>query len=180
MKRFPILLLLLIVTFSTIGYSEPANLGLHKIELEHYFNSGHYLTDVETRIREAMYYLRFRITQNSRLHHPKKLAIVLDIDETALSNYDDLKRLQFGGTPEEIEAANADGHDNAIRPTLALFNYAISNGVAVFFISSRKEFERRNTIINLHAAGYNHWDGLFLEPNNYNKSSAVSFKINSH
>lgn len=31
--------------------------------------------------------------------------IVLGIEETALSNYNNLKRLQFGGTQEEIKAA---------------------------------------------------------------------------
>lgn len=179
MKRLPILAFLLTAMFSAASFSEPTNLGLHKIELEHYYNSGHYLAEVSTRVREALYYLRFRITQNSRLRHPKKLAIVFDIDETALSNYDDMKRLQFGGTPEEIEAANADGHDSVIKPILSLFKYATSNSVAVFFVSERKQFERKQTMINLHDVGFKRWNGLFLEPNNYNKVSMIPFKVNT-
>lgn len=180
MKRFPILMMVMMTAFlSASAFSEPTNLGLHKIELEHYFDSGRYLSDISKRIREAKYYLRFRITQNKRLRHPRKLAMVLDVDESALSNYEDIKRFQFGGTPEEIQAANADGHDTVIRPTLSLFNLAVKNGVAVFFIAGRKQYEYPNTATNLHNAGYNRWDGLFLEPNHYNKASAIPFKVAS-
>lgn len=176
-------LLLFLLTAAAISpisiFSEPANLGLQKLELQRYFDNGHYLTDFSQRIREAKYYLRFRITQNARLKQPNKLAIVFGIDETALSNYDDLKRFQFGGTPEKIQAAAADGHDPVIKPTLSLYKYAIEQSVAVFFISRRKKFDLKSTEKNLHNAGYNHWDGLFLEPNNYHKSSAVPFKVAS-
>ena len=174
----PIFSLTILFAFSTCVFSdsEPANLGLHKLEIERYYDSGLYFSDINARIRDAIYYLQFRINQNNRLTTPKKLAIVLDIDETALSNYNDLKHLQFGGTPEEIEAANADGHDTAIPGTLSLFHYAKKNHIAVFFITGRKKFEHKITVENLQNAGYRDWDGLFMEPDDYHKISTVSFK----
>lgn len=177
--RLPIFLLLWLLALPLSTFSEPANLGLQKLELQRYFDSGRYYSDIDARIRDAKYYLRFRITQNKRLKSPKKLALVLDIDETSLSNYEDIKRFQFGGTPEEIEAANADGHDVPLPSTLNLFNFAKENGIAVFFVTGRKEFERNNTIDNLHNAGYKNWDGLIMAPNDYRKVSIIPFKVMS-
>lgn len=176
-KQLPILLLILLLFTSCSAFSEePTNLGLQKLELERYFDSGRYESDIATKVSEAKYYLQFRLTQNARLKYPKKLAIVLDIDETSLSNYDDIKRFQFGGTPEEIEAAADDGHDPVIERTLSLFNYAKSHDIAIFFVSGRKQFDRKITEKNLHDAGYNNWDGLFLEADTYHKASAIPFK----
>jgi predicted secreted acid phosphatase len=177
---------LLIVLFSVFCsllsatvIAQPANLDLHKIELERYHDGDLYTADITNRIREAQYYLKFRITQNKRLKTPQKLAMILGIDETALSNYEDIKRFQFGGTPEERQAANSDGHDPAIAATLSLFNFATKNHVAVFFISNRKGYERQNTIKNLHNVGYRDWDGLLLEPENYHRTSQIPFKVAS-
>ncbi len=156
---------------------EPPNLGLHKIELERYHDNGKYNADIDSVITGAKYYLRFRINQNKRLKNPTKLAVVLDIDETSLSNYADLKHFRFGGSSEEINAAESDGHDPVIAATLSLFRYAKENGVAVFFVSGRKEYQRKNTMKNLRRAGYHDWDGLLLEPNNYGKDSAIPFKV---
>jgi hypothetical protein len=65
--------------------------------------------------------------------HGKKLALVLDIDETALSNYSAIVADNFTfGTNSQNEAVNKVGL--AIAPTLELFNLAKRNGVAVFFI----------------------------------------------
>lgn len=175
----PIVLLFGICISISDAAAEPANLGLQKIELEHYYDSGQYDEDLTTRLSEAKYYLNFRITQNGRLKNPKKLALVLDIDETALSNYDDLRRLQFGGTAEEIEAANVDGHDSAIDPTLDLYRFALENNIAIFFITGRKEFERSATIENLLHAGYQKWSGLLMQPDNYNRYSITSYKVAS-
>ncbi len=178
-----VLILVCLFMISTLALAaplaEPSNLGLNKIDLQRYHDSGKYDADIASAIREAQYYLRFRINQNKHPKNPDKLAIVIDIDETALSNYEDIKRYQFGGTREEVDAAEADGHDPAIPPTLSLFNYAKSHGVAVFFISGRKQYEKASTEKNLNNTGYHDWDGMLLEPNDYNKDSAAPFKVAS-
>ena len=107
---------------------------------------------------------------------PKPLAVVFDIDETALSNYNDMVHLNFGGTLAEINALADEGHDPAIPYTRTLFNYAKNHGVATFFITGRREPMRINTEKNLQQDGYNNWTGLFLKPVSYHQASAIPYK----
>ena len=95
--------------------------------------------------------------------HGRKLAIVLDIDETSLSNYSAINADNFTfGVNSQGEAVNKIGV--AIAATLELFNLAKKNGVAVFFITGRGEAVRQPTTENLQAQGYSGWDGLTLKP----------------
>jgi predicted secreted acid phosphatase len=93
----------------------------------------------------------------------KKLAVVLDIDETSLSNYSAIAADNFTfGTNSQGEAANEVG--KAIPPTLKLFNDAKSRGIAVFFITGRGEATRAHTESNLTREGYSGWQQLYLKP----------------
>ena len=94
--------------------------------------------------------------------HGRKLAIVLDIDETSLSNYSAINADNFTfGPNSQAEAVNKIGV--AIKPTLDLFNAAKKSGVAVFFITGRREAVRQPTTENLQAQGFSGWDGLILK-----------------
>jgi hypothetical protein len=95
--------------------------------------------------------------------HGKKRALVLDIDETSLSNYSAISADNFTFGPQsQAEATNEIG--TAIAPTLDLFNTAKQNGVAVFFITGRRENTRAHTESNLKREGYNGWQQLVLKP----------------
>jgi HAD superfamily, subfamily IIIB (Acid phosphatase) len=95
--------------------------------------------------------------------HGKKLALVLDIDETSLSNYDAIQKDNFTfGTNSQAEATAETGVK--IPSTLELFNLAKQNGVAVFFITGRREATRAHTESNLTREGYAGWQQLFLKP----------------
>lgn len=154
----------------------PTNLNTVKKDLENYHDSGAYNADISRAENQAISYLRFRINQNSRIEQPKKLAIVLDIDETSLSNYRDMLRLNFGGTHEEVDQGERAGHDKAIKQTLALYQFAEKNNIAVFFITGRHPDMRQNTIKNLKAVGFTHWNGLYFKPDNYTEKSVVAYK----
>ena len=94
--------------------------------------------------------------RGARSGHGKKLALVLDIDETSLSNYTAIDADNFTfGPNSQAEATNETGM--AIPSTLELFNLAKQNGVAVFFITGRRENTRAHTESNLTREGY---DGL--------------------
>jgi putative acid phosphatase of HAD superfamily subfamily IIIB len=95
--------------------------------------------------------------------HGKKLALVLDIDETSLSNYNAIQLDNFTfGTNSQREAIDETGVK--IQPTLDLFNLAKQNGVAVFFITGRRENTRAHTESNLKREGFDGWQQLFLKP----------------
>jgi HAD superfamily, subfamily IIIB (Acid phosphatase) len=95
--------------------------------------------------------------------HGKRLALVLDIDETSLSNYSAINADNFTfGPNSQAEATNEIGV--AIKPTLDLFNLAKKDGLAVFFITGRRENARAHTTSNLTREGYSAWTQLILKP----------------
>lgn len=173
-----ILAALFIASLSLISINtyaaEPTNIATVKQQAVKYHDSGEYNKDMEAISTQAINYLKERIAANKT--QKKKLAIVLDIDETSLSNYDDMRAADFGGSIEQIQLAEDKGTDPAITPTLKLFQFAKANGVAVFFITGRFEPEREATSRNLEAAGYKNWDGLILRDGEYTKSPASVYK----
>ncbi len=156
---------------------EPRNLDYVKDSLVKYYDSGEYLKDLSKTIDQSMLYLKTRLANEAKTHSNKKFAIVLDIDETSLSNYPDIKRMHFGGTYEQMTQAEDASLDPVIKPTLELFRYAKENNIAVFFVTGRKEHSRDATIKNLTDAGYKNWDGLILKPEDYREKTAAPYKI---
>lgn len=151
---------------------EPSSLYLAKQQLIRYHDSGEYDKDIYLIMQRALHYLQARLSQKELTG--KRLAIVLDIDETALSNYPTMLKLGFGGSREEIRRAEVKALDPVIKPTLSLYQFAKANHVAVFFVTGRREDERQSTVQNLLKAGYREWDGLILKPRNY-KLKSISF-----
>jgi HAD superfamily, subfamily IIIB (Acid phosphatase) len=95
--------------------------------------------------------------------HGTRPALVLDIDETSLSNYTAIDADDFTFGPHS-QAEATDEIGTAIGPTLALFNDAKRAGVAVFFVTGRPESQRAVTVENLHKVGYDGWQQLYLKP----------------
>lgn len=158
---------------------EPENLHTAKEAAEFYHDSGEYDVDREAVAQEAISFLRKRIADNNRHKKPKKLAVVFDIDETSLSNYEILKSLDFAFLTDllvpEIEKAN----DPAINPTLKLNNYAKRKKVSIFFVTGRTENLRSATVENLEKAGYTEYVKLFMKPEDYSKKSVIPYKSGS-
>jgi len=170
---------MLAVFFLTISLSQAAeqrNLDLIKQKLIHYHDSGEYQKDMARVIQQANAYLKARLAKNKTKHLNQKLAIILDVDETSLSNYSDMVKLNFGGSLNEIEAMEGKGADPAIEPTLELYQFAKTHGVAVFFVTARKESYRLSTVSNLENAGYKPYDGLYMKPLDYHEKSMSAFK----
>lgn len=145
------------------------NLTLVKDEIVVYHNSGQWESDIAAEIARAKQYIEERLASDC------EIAIVLDIDETALSNWSYLKKYDFGifdsGTKEW-----ANSKKTPIIPTLNLYRFARDKEIAVFFITGREEKLRTITEKDLRNAGYDKWDGIFMKPNDYNKVSIVPFK----
>jgi hypothetical protein len=90
---------------------------------------------------------------------PARPAIVLDIDETALSNY-----IGTFGDPEGGSAGYAlvsiTASGTALQPVFDLYAAARARGVAVFFVTARPGAIEPQTMLNLRNVGYTAWDGL--------------------
>lgn len=174
-KVLSYLLLLSFALSSAISFAkEPLNIAVLKQQIIRYHDTGEYEKDIANVTRQAMRYLQMRL--DNPAPNAKKPAIVLDIDETAISNYPNMVKLNFGGTMEEIHQLEEQGKDSAITPTLKLYQFAKAHHVAVFFITGRMEDERDITVSNLQAVGYSDWDGLTLRNNEYKSKPAAVYK----
>jgi acid phosphatase len=151
--------------------TRPLNLGELKRQLLNYKCFGAYDRDVALVLAGARRYVEMRAPR------VKKPALVLDIDETALTNWRQILANDFGyiiegacdlrpNFPCGVQTWEKSAQAEAIKPTLELFNAATRKGVAVFFISGRpeEEQERLATETNLRRAGYDGWAGLIMRP----------------
>ncbi len=161
----------------TNAVAEPTALSRQPNALKAYHDSGEYMLEFTGVIKRAHSYLAQRIAEREahRLRS-KPLALVLDIDETSLSNYPFMASHQFAGGATEFNKYLAKAHYLPLVPTLRLFHFAQQHGVAVFFVTGRREHLHDPTVTSLQMAGYQHWDGLFFKPENYNLNSVIPFK----
>jgi acid phosphatase len=162
------------------------NIDKHKAQLRAYEqgmeeDKGAYCDDVRQVLDEALTYVMSRA---DKVENP---AVVLDIDETSLSNWGNISADDFGfigagechmqphlacGFPAWIDRGEAE----AITPTLKFFNAVRSKGIAVFFITGRRNFQRRVTILNLRREGFQDWTELATRPDNDTSDTIVPFK----
>jgi hypothetical protein len=127
-----------------------------------YHDSGQYDRDLAAVDSDARGYLEARLASWPR-KSKRKPAIVLDIDETSLSNYTGLVATGFTQVGNVINPVTATG--KAIKPTLALYQRARLKGVAVFFVTGRPPQIAGITALNLVNEGYDKgWDGLSTKP----------------
>lgn len=161
--------------------SQPANVGDAGTAARAYHDSGAYQRDLQIVANQAARWIKARAASAQRP------ALVLDIDETALSNWEIIKRDDFGrpiAGPADLASAgplgwaawDQLGRDPAIEPTLQVFRTARAANVAVFFITGRPENQRAATERNLSAVGYGDYTRLFMVPNGAHFASAVDFK----
>ena len=153
---------------------EPANLDAIKKQLTRYQSCVEpdcYVPQLERQSNLAIGFLKQSVTA---ARPGPKLAIVLDIDETSLSNWVVMKHDDFGYITNDSNWCVSLRCGTAIVGTLRLFREAERDKVAVFFITGRPENQRADTEANLKAVGYDHWEELFLRPEDHPKSQTVS------
>jgi predicted secreted acid phosphatase len=161
--------------------TQPANVGDAGIAARAYHDSGAYNRDLTTVANRAALWI------SGRAASVGQPALVLDIDETALSNWEIIVLDDFGrpiagpcdpgsGAPCGWAAWDQLGRDPAIEPTLQVFRRARGAHVTVFFITGRPENQRAATERNLRQAGFAGYARLFMVPNGAHFASAADFK----
>jgi HAD superfamily, subfamily IIIB (Acid phosphatase) len=154
------------------------NFGVARYRLENYADcvgeGGCYWADLDAQTRRAEFALEKVVGTRKA---GERLALVLDIDETSLTNYCEMKREDYGFLAAMFNAWEVSpGADIAVPGTLRLFNKAIAAGVEVFFITGRANEQREATMRNLEAAGYKGAKGLSLRVGAQKTMSTVEYK----
>jgi hypothetical protein len=162
--------------------AEPVeNFGIERYRLADYADcvgeGGCYWADLDAQYKRAE-----KALAEAKKGGGEKLAVVMDIDETTLSSYCEMKREDFGyvgpmfnGWVVSAEAAVA------IPGALRLFGEAKAAGVAVFFITGRPGVggsmdQTAATAKNLEAAGFHGWAGLRLRNGEENSMTTIAYK----
>lgn len=165
-----------------------ANFGVERYKLVQYADCtgdvGCYWADLDAQYKRAEGALKMELEQ----HKGEKLAIVMDIDETTLSNYCEMRREDFGYIEPMYDRWQVSPEaSTAIPGALRLFHEARAAGVAVFFITGRPgvpeehaahptEDQTPATAHNLEAAGFHGWAKLILRNGPENHMKTIAYK----
>jgi acid phosphatase len=156
------------------------NVDILRKELEQYHECtctcGCYSHDLDSQADRAIAFLDRRA---AHVGTNQKLAVVLDIDETSLSNYQQLLQSGFAFNKNAFDVWVGTGQAPAIPGTLRLYKEAQRRGVSVFFITGRPESQRAVTERNLQAQGYTNWQQLILRSSSLSSETVDTYKSNA-
>ena len=161
--------------FNVYSVPEPMNLGILQDSVRSYIKSGAYERGLAEVADSAKSFIE------SRYRTVRKPAIVLDIDETALSNIQFEYLYSFGYSPSLWNEWVKEAAATAIKPTLELARWAAQRHVAIFFITGRAQLSKDPaadpTVINLKKAGYPNWARIYFK--NSRTISTSAFKTSA-
>lgn len=151
---------------------EPPNLGILQDTVETYIKSGAYEKGIAEVIDSAKSFIA------ARYKKAVKPAIVLDVDETSLSNLQFEYKYDFGYNSVLWNDWIKKSADPPIKPTLELTKWAARKHIAIFFITGRRllsvNLSSDPTVINLKKAGYPDWKGIYFKSSR--SMSTIDFK----
>lgn len=158
-----VLLLLAVIGCATVPAGrEPANLTVVKQEIAAYLDSGRYDAAISAAAAPALAWVHQRAQSGG-----SRLAIVFDLDETLLSNLRHMRTMDFGYVPALWEGWVAEADAPVLAPVAAVYRAARERGVAVFFLTGRREATRADTARNLVATGLGDYAALHCKPDGF-------------
>lgn len=140
-------------------------------QIEQFYESGAWKREADAVTTRALRYLRGAVR---RARDPRRLVVVFDIDDTALSSYDCMKAGSF--TDLRRSLCVLTGPHTPIAGTLKLYRWAQSRRVPVAFVTGRPDAVRSGTVEQLTRAGFRGRYDLRLRPSNDTRESVVPFK----
>jgi acid phosphatase len=147
----------------------PVNLQLAKKDVMSYYESNKYSNDLKKIISNAE-------DEINKLELKTNSAVVFDVDETSLSNYESLKKIYFGYDPIKWDNWINEAKAPAIPEVKQFYDFLIMKKVKVIFLSSRKGSQYDVTYRNLKQAGYLEFDTLILKSNSDSNPTSLAFK----
>ncbi len=167
-----LILLVAVILFQSCA-TVPVNLATVKEQLIKYHNSGEYDKALNGVIKDAEDEFNLLFDKQAVKSND---AVVFDIDETALSNYEFNKEIGFGYSKtlwdEWIDSAKAP----AIQQVKNLYDYLLKNNVKIIFITGRKKHQYNSTYKNLKSVGYTSFDTLITRQPSEFGMTAIDYK----
>ena len=164
------LLILALAGCATPASREPANLSTLKREITHYVDSGEHQRQVAAVAARAQAWLEERAARRgagerlARRGAGERLAVIFDVDETMLFNWETMTGADFGYVPAVWDAWVFEARAPVIEPVLAVYRTARRLGIEVVFITGRPQTQHAATERNLRAVGCDDFLVLICKP----------------
>jgi len=148
---------------------KPVNLSIAREEVKQYYKSGKFNEELDKVITEAKQkFDKAEFTDSS--------VVIFDVDETALNNYELAEQMGFGYVYELNKQWNAEMKAPAIPQVKELYDFLLSKGARVIFLTGRNFYEYEVTYQNLVKEGYTIFDTLITQIGDETKMKAKDFK----
>ena len=112
----------------------------------------------------------------SKIEIKNNSAVIFDVDDTALSNYEISKRLDYGYDFNIIQEWVLSAKLPAIKQTKGLYDFLKSKNVKLIFLTGRLSEEYDATYKNLIEQGYTGFDTLIVRSKEQKKTGTQTFK----
>jgi len=161
--------LILTLFLFSCGTEKPVNLSAAREEVKQYYESGKYDEELTAVIEEAKKeFDKVEVKENS--------VVIFDVDETALSNYELAEQMGFGYVYEMNKQWNAEAKAPAIPQVKELYEFLLSKGSKIIFLTGRNFYEYEVTYQNLVKEGYTVFDTIITQIGDETKMKAKDFK----
>jgi predicted secreted acid phosphatase len=166
---FYIVLIVAVVLQLTSCTDKPVNLSVARESAKEYYESGKFDEELDTVIREAKdKFSEVEFTENS--------VVIFDVDETAINNYEISKKMGYGYVHEMVYEWTQDAKVPAFPQVKELYNYLLSKGSKIIFLTARGYDEYDATYKNLITQGYVQFDTLITKNKDEHEMKSVDFK----
>ena len=171
MKHFLTLTLSLTLILFSCATEKPVNLSIAREEVKQYYESGKFEEELNKVIEDAK-------EKFSKVDFKNNSVVIFDVDETALNNYGLAEQMGFGYVYELNKKWNAELKAPAIKQVKELYDFLLSKGAKIIFLTGRNFPEYKATYDNLKLAGYTVFDTLITQMDNEREMTAKDYKSN--
>jgi len=155
--------------FSCEKNEKPVNLSTAREEVKQYYESGKFDEELSAVIADAK-------QKFDKIDFDDNSAVIFDVDETALNNYELAKQMGFGYVYEMNKKWNAEMKAPAIKGVKELYDFLLSKGSKIIFLTGRNFPEYDATYENLVRDGYAKFDTLITQIGDEKKMKNKEFK----
>ncbi len=164
------LALIVVVAIQLIGCSDkPVNLSVARESVKEYYESGEFDEELDNVIREAK-------DKFSKVEFTENAVVIFDVDETALNNYEVSKEMGYGYVYEMVYDWTQNAKVPAFPQVKQLYDYLLSKGSKIIFLTARGYDEYHATYNNLITQGYTEFDTLIAKSKNEYEMKSLEFK----
>lgn len=147
----------------------PENLGIAHRRVVAYYENGCFEKELAEVVKQAK--KKFNKPATSTWQ-----AFIFDIDDTVLSDYCNVKSIQFGFVPEFAHDWITRAEVPAIPLMKNFYNYLIKKGYHIIFLTGRPHNQYEATEKNLQNQGFTAYDKLILRSGDHKGLSTQAYK----